>query len=142
MRVVVDTNVILGGLKKPQSPDGKIVELCLSGDIQPVGSPKTKAEAKNIVQRMGLGKEAWIRLDKLMYKTIEVEPTTKFDISTDRSDNLHFEAAYANGAKIIITNDHHILEHDGYWGIRVMRPHAFLKTFEKADGPSSQLDFA
>ena len=131
MKVVIDTNVIIAAFRNEKSASAKIIEDCLSGGLQPFGSAKTKNEAKRIVQRATPGKENWIKLDKLLYKTSEVIPTQRFDIATDKSDNLYFEAAYASGCKMIITNDHHLLEHDGYWGIRVMRPAEFLKSIKE-----------
>jgi putative PIN family toxin of toxin-antitoxin system len=127
MRVVVDTNVILSSLKDPKSAAARVVSMCLSGELQPVGSFKTKQEAARLAMRSGVRKEDWIRVDRLLYRTLEVVPTTRFDISTDRSDNLMFEAAHGGGAQYIITNDHHLLEHNGYWGIAVLRPGDFIK---------------
>ena len=48
-----------------------------------------------------------------------------------KSDNRYFEAAIAGQAKYIISNDHHLLEHDGYHSIRVMRPGPFLSMLKK-----------
>lgn len=127
MKVIIDVNVILAALRGGGGAAAKVVDMCLSGDLQPVGSFKTKQEAARLVGRAGLGKEAWLKADRLLYRTSEVAPTERFDISTDRSDNLYFEAAHAAGAGFIVTNDHHLLEHDGFWGIRVMRPSGFLK---------------
>jgi predicted nucleic acid-binding protein len=127
MRVVVDTNVILSSLKDPKSAAARVVSMCLSGELQPVGSFKTKQEAARIAMRSGVRKDDWVRVDRLLYRTLEVVPTTRFDISTDRSDNLYFEAAHGGGAQYIITNDRHLLEHNGYWGIAVLRPGDFIK---------------
>ncbi len=132
MKVVIDTNVIISAFRNPSSAAARIVEMAIAGGIQPVGSFKTKQEAARLVQRAGLGREAWLKADRLLYRTIEVSPATRFDISTDRSDNLYFEAAHAGGAQLIITNDRHLLEHDGYWGIRVMRPADFLKSLSSS----------
>jgi len=127
MKVVIDTNVIIAGLRNTSSAAGRIIDMAIAGEIQPVGSFKTKQEAARLAQRVGIGRDAWSKVDRLLYRTLEVAPSTSFSISTDRSDNLYFEAAHAGWAQFIITNDHHLLEHDGFWGIRVVRPADFLK---------------
>ena len=134
MRVVIDTNVIIAAFRNQNSAAAKIVDMCISGELQPVGSFKTKQEAARLVQRAALGRDAWLKVDRLLYRTIETAPDTRFNISTDKSDNLYFEASHAGGAQFIITNDHHILEHDGYWGIRAMRPSDFMKEMNRMKG--------
>jgi len=130
MKVVIDTNVIIAGLRSPGSAAARIVDMAIAGEIQPIGSFKTKQEAARLAQRGGISREQWSKVDRLLYRTLEVSAETKFSISTDRSDNLYFEAAHAGWAQYIITNDHHLLEHDGFWGIRVLRPGDFLKTLD------------
>jgi putative PIN family toxin of toxin-antitoxin system len=134
MKVVLDTNVILAAIRDKNGAAARIVSMCLSGELQPVGSMKTKQEAARLAQRMGARKEDWVRVDRLLYRTLEVSPSTKFGISTDRSDNLYFEAAHAGWAQFIITSDRHLLDHDGFWGIRVMRPADFLKHLGETKG--------
>ncbi len=134
MKVVIDTNVIIAALRNPESAAARIVDMAIAGEIQPVGSFKTKQEAARLAQRGGISREQWLKVDRLLYRTLEVAPTTGFSISTDRSDNLYFEAAHAGWAQYIITNDRHLLEHDGFWGIRVLRPSDFLRTINKQDG--------
>ena len=132
MKVVIDTNVVIAALRSPDSAAARIVEMAIAGEIQPLGSFKTKQETARLVQRAGLGREAWLKVDRLLYRTSEVAPHTGFSISTDRSDNLYFEAAHAGGAAIIVTSDRHLLDHDGFWGIRVMRPADFMKLINES----------
>ncbi|MBM3304008.1 MAG: putative toxin-antitoxin system toxin component, PIN family [Candidatus Aenigmarchaeota archaeon] len=127
MNVVIDTNVVIAALRNPGSAAGRIIDMAIAGEIQPLGSLKTKQETARLVQRAGLGREAWLKADRLLYRTREVAPHTGFSISTDRSDNLYFEAAHAGGAQFIVTSDRHLLDHDGFWGIRVVRPADFLR---------------
>ncbi len=132
MKVVIDTNVIIAALRNPRSASARIVEMAISGEIQPIGSFKTKQEAARLAQRGGISREQWPKVDRLLYRTAEVSAGEKFSVSTDRSDNLFFEAAHAGWAQYIISNDRHLLEHDGFWGIRVLRPADFLKAIKQA----------
>jgi putative PIN family toxin of toxin-antitoxin system len=131
MRVVIDTNVVVSAFTRGDKNALEIIDMAIDGRLEAVGSFKTKQEAARLGQRFGIRKEDWLKVDRLLYRTREVVPQTRFSISTDRSDNLYFEAAHAGGAQFIITNDHHLLEHDGYWGIRVLRPRDFLEIQNK-----------
>ena len=51
MRVVVDTNVFVSGLIKPQGAPGAIVDAVIEGRIPPVFSSETLAELQDVLAR-------------------------------------------------------------------------------------------
>ncbi len=126
-RIVLDTNLIIAGRYNPESASRKIIELCIEGRFLPVFSEKTRRENMHILEKVKPSAEYLQKIKLFFAKAMYVMPETRIDICSDKSDNLYFEAALAGGAKYIITNDRHLLEHDGYMGIRVFRPGEFLK---------------
>lgn len=131
-RVVLDTNMIIAARYNPRSASNKIIDMCIKYELIAVCSEKTRNENLNILSRVRPSKEYLMKIRLFFSKSVYIPaPTTKVDICSDYSDNKYFETAIDSGAKYIITNDKHLLEHDGYYGIRVMRPADFLKSFGK-----------
>lgn len=130
-RVVIDTNLIIAGKWDAKSASGRIIGLALDGEILPVFSEKTRRENMWILEKVKPSPEYLQKVKVFFTKAEYVMPTQKVDICSDKSDNLYFEAALAGGARFIVTNDRHLLEHNGYMGISVLRPKEFLKEFEK-----------
>ena len=126
-RVVIDTNLIIAGRWNPQSASGRIIDLCLEQKLLPVFSDKTRQENMRILDKVRPDAGYLQKVKVFFSKSEYVMPSQRVDICSDKSDNLYFEAALAGGASYIISNDKHLLEHDGYMGVRVMRPADFLK---------------
>jgi putative PIN family toxin of toxin-antitoxin system len=137
-RVVIDTNLIIAGRWSAGSDSAKILELCLDGKILPVFSEKTRNENMWILEKVKPSPEYLQKVKVFFTKAEYVMPTQRIDICSDKSDNLYFEAALAGGARFIITNDRHLLEHNGYMGVKVLRPGEFLKEFREAEVPEKE----
>jgi len=126
-RVVIDTNLIIAGRWKKRSASNKIIDLCIEQKLLAVYSGRTKNENIFILEKVRPPADYLHKIIKFYSRAVYVpKPETKIDICSDKSDNLYFEAALAGGARYIISNDHHLLEHDGYMGIKVMQPRKFL----------------
>jgi len=132
IRVVIDTNLIIAGRYKPRSASNRIIDMCIEQKLLAVYSGKTKDENIFILQKVRPPAEYLSKIIKFYSKAMYVpKPTTRINICSDRSDNKYFEAAIAGQARYIISNDHHLLEHDGYYSIGVMRPGSFLRSLGK-----------
>ncbi|MBL7206507.1 MAG: putative toxin-antitoxin system toxin component, PIN family [Candidatus Aenigmarchaeota archaeon] len=126
-RIVIDTNLIIAGRYNDRSASAKIIDLCLQKKLQPVYSDRVKNENQWILDKVKPSAEYMKKIYVFFTKCIYVMPTERIDICSDNSDNIYFETALAGQAQYIITNDRHLLEHDGYMGVRVKRPNEFLK---------------
>lgn len=128
MRVVIDTNLIISGHYKNKQAI-KIIDMCIDGKLIAVYSENTKNENVFSLEKFKPSAEYIQKIKIFLSKAVYVQTYTRIDICSDRSDNKFFEAAIDGTAQYIITNDKHILEHDGYYGVRVLRPREFLKLF-------------
>lgn len=138
IKVVIDTNLIIAGRWKRRSASARIIDLCIEQKLLAVYSGKTKNENIFILEKVRPPAEYLHKIIKLYSRAIYVpRPEIRVDVCSDKSDNLYFEAALAGGARYIISNDHHLLEHDGYMGVRVMRPGEFLRHI-KGDRPENK----
>ncbi|RLI97547.1 MAG: putative toxin-antitoxin system toxin component, PIN family [Candidatus Aenigmatarchaeota archaeon] len=141
-RVVIDTNLIIAGRYKPGSASNRIIDMCIDRKLIAVYSGKTKDENLFILQKVSPPKDYIDKILRFYSRSIYIpNPDIRISICSDYSDNRYFEAAIAGQAQYIISNDRHLLDHDGYHSIRVMRPSAFLKHLnEKKEDPPSYSD--
>ncbi|MEW6446496.1 MAG: putative toxin-antitoxin system toxin component, PIN family [Bacillota bacterium] len=133
-RIVVDTNVIMGGLINPSKASGRLLGIWLEGKVDVVVSPALLDEYLCIFNKMRFGpKEALARREEAMKKLLRHENLTLVEtelklhlVEKDPSDNRLIECAVAGGADYIISQDRHLLAIGEYSGIKIMRAHAFL----------------
>jgi len=133
-RIVVDTNVIMGGLINPSKASGRIIRIWLEGKVDVVVSPALLEEYLHIFNRMQFGpKEAVARRQEAMQKLLchknvaLVQPEFRLEaVKEDPSDNRLIECAVSGRADFIISQDRHLLAIGEYSGIKILRAQAFL----------------
>jgi len=134
-RVVIDTNLIIAGRYRPKSASNRIIDLCIEQKLLAVYSGRTKDENLFILQKVRPPADYLNKIIKFYSKAMYIpDPQTRINICSDHSDNKYFETAIDGQARYIISNDHHLLEHDGYYGIKVMRPGAFFSMLKRKLG--------
>jgi putative PIN family toxin of toxin-antitoxin system len=141
-RVVIDTNLIIAARYKPKSASSRIIDMCLEQKLLAVYSGRTKDENLFILNKVRPSAEYLNKIIKFYSKALYIpKPQTRISICSDRSDNKYFETAVDGQAQYIISNDRHLLEHNGYYGIKVMRPGPFLRALgreSKADAKAGE----
>ncbi len=138
-RVVIDTNLIIAARYKSRSDSSRIIDMCIEQKLLAVYSGRTKDENLFILQKVRPPAEYLSKIISFYAKAIYVpKPDIRVDVCSDKSDNRYFEAAIAGSAQYIISNDHHLLEHDGYYGIKVKRPGEFLREYREAPEPQAE----
>ena len=101
MKVVLDTNVLVSALFFGGVP-GRILDACRDGKVQIV-----------------LAVEA----------EIVAAPTLSASVSSDPDDDKFLACADASRVGVIVSGDRHLLAHDGWHGLRVLRPRRFADEF-------------
>ncbi len=116
LRIVVDTNIVMGGLINPhRSSSGLVVRLWLEDRVEVLVSPEIRGEYLDISSKMRFGRPEAVRereqkLQHLLVKARTVEPGIRFDcVPEDPADNRFLECAVAGGADCILTQDRHLL---------------------------------
>ena len=128
MRVGADTNVyvsaiIFGG--KPQA----ILDLAQDGQIELFISDDILAEVTRILRDKFKRSPEELRNDLLSLEAITtwVQPTEKIDaVPNDPTDNVMVECAVAARAQVIVSGDNHLIQIDGFRGLKVQRAADFL----------------
>lgn len=128
MNVVVDTNVFISGFVWKGYP-GKIVEAWLDGKIHLVASTDILEEyslvADRITSKYGVKLNHFIELLATNCTVVAVSGKKK-QISKDPDDDKFIYSALESKTKIIISGDKHLLELDGYMGLEILTPKAYV----------------
>ena len=133
LRVVLDANVYVSALIRPQGPPGQIIMRFLENSFEIVLSPATVEETvrafaypkvrKHI--HAGVDPELWfedvILLAQFVAGDYELE-----GVSVDADDDKYFAAAVEGRATMIVTGDADLLTVKEFRGIRIATPRVFL----------------
>ena len=139
IKVVLDNNVFVSAVIKPDSNPGRILQLVENGGIELYVSPEILEELKatlayprpkKIHRRdakwiagfiRGLSEMARVTPGKMVIEVIERDP----------SDNIYLAWALEGQADFIISGDHHLTDLGTFRDIRIVNPAAFLEILDQ-----------
>ena len=133
LRVVLDANVYVSALIRPQGPPGQIITRFLENSFAIVLSPAIVEETVRAFAypkvrkyiRAGVDPELWfedvILLAQFVAGDYEVER-----VSVDADDDKYFAAAAEGRATLIVTGDPDLLTVKDFQAIRIVTPRVFL----------------
>jgi len=136
MQAVVDTNILIRALIKPQGTVGPILSRLRNGDYILVYSTPILDE---LIEKLALPRirhkyqvgeaqiEALVALIAL--RGALVVPTRRVTVCRDPGDNIFIEAALAGSAKYVVTGDKDLLTLKRFETVRFVTPRTFLAAF-------------
>lgn len=132
MKIVLDTNVFVSAVFFGGVP-GKILEAWRDGRIQLVLSPDILDEYQRVGQALS-AQYASVDLEPILaLLTVEAEivetSALPAPVSADPDDDKFLACAGAAGVAVIVSGDKDLLDHDGWRGVRVLRPRQFADEF-------------
>ncbi len=138
MKVVLDTNVLVSGTFW-KGYSSKVIEFIDEGKLELVLSEELIEEYNDVINREEIidkieNKDLILNISvqKVITKSIIVEPTQKFDVvKDDPDDNEVIDCAVEGNVDYIITQDSHLLKIKEFKGIKIVKPEEFLRIFEK-----------
>jgi len=107
-RVVLDTNVVVSALLKPDSLEDQVMRLGLAGRLRLCLSPDTLAEYALVLPRPKFKLqpgEVNQALARLHAASTMFSPTRTIHVSKDAPDNRFLECAEAAGAAYLVTGN-------------------------------------
>ena len=131
MRVLLDTNVLISGLRWP-GPSHHLWEAVQKGVVRAVTSDALLRELRDVLTRP----EGSFRLALSEFKRIErqvrrhcaiVHPKVRLSVLADDADNRVLECAVDGKADVLITGDKELLKAASHQGIRILTPAAAWK---------------
>ena len=128
IRVVLDTNIIISSVFWKGNPH-EVVRRGILREYQLVTSAEILGEVANKLRTKFKFPEESIQelVDILLTHSHIVEPTAKFDVVRDKSDNKVIECAFDGKADYIVTGDPDLLDLKGFKGTRIITAKEFLE---------------
>jgi hypothetical protein len=108
LRIVLDTNVIVSGLLKPDGNPGRILDLFLVGEITVLADDRILAEYRAVLRQRKFGLAAADVSDflDLLEAESELVAATPFGSKLrDESDRAFLEVALAAGVESLVTGN-------------------------------------
>ena len=131
MKAVIDTNVVVSGLFW-KGPPAEVLAAWVSGKFEWIVSASILAEYHTALQTLSAKyPPPASALTFLRGVTLSAKLTTPIDLEeqvcTDSDDDKFVAVAIAGQATTIVSGDKALLKVDGYRGLRIIGPAAFLK---------------
>ena len=126
MRVVLDTNILIGALITKGTPPDTVYRAWLRGEIELVTSAAQIAEFARVLARPGIRRlvdadEANALVESIATRAIVLDVLPEVDISPDPADNPILATAIAGNADLIVSGDKkHVLSLGEVRGIPVV----------------------
>ena len=138
MRAVVDTNILVRALIKPQGSVGPVLRRLRDGAYRLLYSESLLAELVDVLSRprirnkYGIGRDDVATVLTLIELRGElVMPQRRIIVCRDPKDNQVLEAAVAGRADIIVSGDDDLLVLHPFEGIPIIVPSIFLAMLDK-----------
>ncbi len=110
MRIVLDTNILIGALITKGTPPDRLYQAWLRGEVQLVTSTVQLAEVTDVLARPRLQKyldadEAAAIVENIDTRALILDDPPDVDLSPDPKDNPILAAAIAGKADLIVSGD-------------------------------------
>jgi len=139
VRAVLDANVVVSGLIRPEEPPGRLLVLLFrDGAFELVASPATLDEVRRSLRYSRVRKylrlpeeelDLWV--DALGAIAVVVEgKRSRRVVTADPADDIYIAAATDGLADYIVSGDRHLLDLVEHAGIRIATPRTFLSLLE------------
>lgn len=134
VRIVIDTNVFMGGLLAPEKAPGRLLRLWEDGAVEVLVSPAIRGEYLDILGKMRFGRpDAVARREDRANRLLngphcrEIKPDLHLNlVRDDPADNKFLECALAGGATCLVTQDRHLLDVAPRAGVPILTARAYL----------------
>lgn len=136
MKVVLDTNVIIDGIKDDYSYEKQIIDAIRSGEIEAYANRQTIQENRLIMRRLVENPEYTDEINDLLSKIQFVVNRRQVRIVEDPEDNKILESAVEAEADYLITRDNDLLSLNEYQGIQIITPTQFWTRYKEDSNES------
>jgi len=141
MRAVIDTNILVRVMLKPEGSLLPVVDLLRQDRYLYLYSRDTLAEVVEVLERPRMVHKYRITPDKvdvlrdlLVIHGEEVRPTSSVEVCRDPKDDKFLEVALHGKADVLVTGDDDLLVLDPFEGIRIVKPREFLEMLSPLTG--------
>lgn len=137
MRAVVDTNILVRALIRPQGTVGPVLFSLREGRYLLLYSDATLQELVDVLSRPRLQKKyGWTPTDirtvvaLILLRGERVTPRVSLRVCRDPHDDKFLEVAVRGGAEVIVSGDKDLLVLSPFRGIPIVSPRRFLEMLQ------------
>ncbi len=138
MRAVVDTNILVRALIKPQGTVGPVLRRLRDGAYRLLYAESLLAELVDVLGRPRIRNKYGITSDDVATVLTLIDlrgelvmPQRRITVCRDPKDNQVLEAAIAGRADVIVSGDDDLLVLNPFEGIPIVRPADFLAMLDQ-----------
>ncbi len=138
IRAVIDTNILVSALIKPEGTVGPVLHRLRDGDYEIVLSEQLLTELVDVLNRPRIKEKYGLDTEDietvlalLLLRGRIVSPVERVDVCRDPKDNMFLEAALTAEADVIVSGDEDLLVLDSFRSIPVIGPAAFLQMIDQ-----------
>jgi uncharacterized protein len=125
MKIVLDTNVLINGIRDEYSYEKRIIDAVIAGDIEAYANKQTLQENKLIVSQLIDNIDYEKDLSNLFSQINWVVNRRQVRIVDDPEDNKILESAVEAGADYLISSDNALLKIGAHEGVQIVNPSEF-----------------
>lgn len=130
MRIVIDTNVIIDGIKDDYSYEKQIIDAVRNGEIEAYANHQTLRENRLIMRRLIEDPGYEQEINELLSQINEVINRKRINIVRDPEDNKILESAVEARADYLVTRDNDLLGLGTFQGIKIATPDEFWNHYK------------
>lgn len=146
-RVVVDANVYLSALIRPQGPPGQILKRLLGERAHTI--IVSKAILEEVRRSLDYPKvrkkldatdeelDAWVDSIGVLADFVSGAPDVRI-VESDPDDDSYVAAALDGRADFIVSGDRHLVDLEEVEGIRIVTPRQFLDLLDSTETPNAE----
>ena len=134
MRAVVDTNILVRAVIKPQGTVGAVLSRLRDGTYTFLYAESTLAELVNVLNQPRIQRKYHISAEDILVvvslillRGEAVRPDRQITVCRDLKDNKFLEVAVAGEADVLVSGDKDLLVLDPFEGIPIVEPWRFLE---------------
>jgi putative PIN family toxin of toxin-antitoxin system len=140
LRAVLDANVVVSALIRPEGPAGRILDRVARGaGVHAVVSVAILDEyrrslaypkVRRCLKLPAAEVNAWVDALVLVADIVAGERTVTV-VAADPDDDKYLAGALEGGAAFVVSGDRHLLDVGAYEGVRVVTPREFLEMLDR-----------
>lgn len=125
MKVVLDTNVLIDGIKDDYSYEKQIIDAVRAGEITAFANRQTLQENRLIMKRLISNEEYNSEINDLLSQITLVDNRRLIHVVSDPEDNKILESAVEAQADYLVTRDKDLLTLQAYENVQIVTPDQF-----------------
>lgn len=134
MKIVLDTNVLIDGLRDEYSYQKRIIDEVIAGNIEAFANKQTIQENKLLIRQLVDNMDYEKDLNDFFAQVNYVVNRHHVHVVRDEEDNKILESAVESSADYLVTSDNDLLRLGSYGHVKIVNPTEFWVKYKDEEG--------